>query len=749
MAWLVVLEQAELVGDRRSLPGRLTGPSDRSGSNTCLRFPHHIRGPDKIQELYNRLKQYREQIVAVLLVINHQRHANRSRRKCGRSQARHQLLGLSRGLIDEARKTRLSSNYNPTKQEDVSTVSRLLSEMVSRSLEKRIKDKTLESLYYPSMHDRLEQISDAHKTNIQLDTGRTKERSLQYLEQWASPLNIVFASFLLLEHGNVNAKITAGVATDLTPQNFVAEACLIPKVLPVQAPLYNPPRDDVLLDDFFCFLIDGLDEYDGDHQSLVDVLVAMSRGDDIKILVASRPWLAFQDAFRDCRKLALQDLTHDDIKAFVHDSLYNHPRFSRSLNAHPNWGDLDLLTSSYLDESDPDFALKMEIKPMSKEEDVIRYEEIERRFNSRCKGLKSRDGLLGTNGLPDEICFSRVDFLHRTVRDFLCTPIVAAQLVAADSPKFDIYMTLARAYLARIKGLRRSEPSGVNYTALWSLVTKILNHVRCIGKDISRGAQFSLLDELDRAVSHVAVAIHRTEHWVNVGYPPRLEIEWNEGFITLCVQHNLIPYLEQKLSSGASLQRSGKPFLAFALIHSSIGPPGELERIHYDVPRVNMVEFLLDRGASPNDMDEGETVWVRCVVSIYQLTIYEKEEFSKWAKSWFQVTKLLLLRGADPQAICPVDNQGKNSEINSNELRTGKCTAMDLISVLFEGDSRFDMSDLEAAGKGATVATCPLYEQLVSPNTRNTQLQRHERFATALCSVIHFAYKLGPRRHSI
>lgn len=47
----------------------------------------------------------------------------------------------------------------------------------------------------------------------------------------------------------------------------------------------------------FFFMIDGLDEFDGDHQTLVDSLFRITSNANVKVLASSRPWLVFQDAF--------------------------------------------------------------------------------------------------------------------------------------------------------------------------------------------------------------------------------------------------------------------------------------------------------------------------------------------------------------------------------------------------------------------------------------------------------------------
>jgi hypothetical protein len=73
----------------------------------------------------------------------------------------------------------------------------------------------------------------------------------------------------------------------------------------------------------FCFFIDGLDEYDGDHNDIIAVLNEMSTSEHIKIVASSRPWNVFQEAFGQdkMKMLTLQELTFDDIHQYVEGKL--------------------------------------------------------------------------------------------------------------------------------------------------------------------------------------------------------------------------------------------------------------------------------------------------------------------------------------------------------------------------------------------------------------------------------------------
>ncbi|KAF2476737.1 uncharacterized protein BDR25DRAFT_339639 [Lindgomyces ingoldianus] len=77
----------------------------------------------------------------------------------------------------------------------------------------------------------------------------------------------------------------------------------------------------------FCFFVDGVDEYIGDHFEMVRVLESFARLPNVKICVSSRPWNVFEDAFgKDSdQKFYLQDLTRGDIDRYVRSKLKQHP----------------------------------------------------------------------------------------------------------------------------------------------------------------------------------------------------------------------------------------------------------------------------------------------------------------------------------------------------------------------------------------------------------------------------------------
>lgn len=77
-----------------------------------------------------------------------------------------------------------------------------------------------------------------------------------------------------------------------------------------------------------CLFIDGLDEYQGDHTELVQVIQKIANHNHLKICASSRPWLDFMDAFDSSPwKLYVHDLTQEDMHYFVRDTLCENSRF--------------------------------------------------------------------------------------------------------------------------------------------------------------------------------------------------------------------------------------------------------------------------------------------------------------------------------------------------------------------------------------------------------------------------------------
>ena len=77
------------------------------------------------------------------------------------------------------------------------------------------------------------------------------------------------------------------------------------------------------------FIIDGLDEYEGDLNELFDLFARVATSDSTKILLSSRPLPACVEVFSTWPQLRLQDLTRPDIAIYTKDKLTLHPLMKR------------------------------------------------------------------------------------------------------------------------------------------------------------------------------------------------------------------------------------------------------------------------------------------------------------------------------------------------------------------------------------------------------------------------------------
>jgi hypothetical protein len=177
-------------------------------------------------------------------------------------------------------------------------------------------------------------------------------RTLRYLSQWAGSNPLIRAGFFFWNSGTIHQMSQKGLLQSLLLQ-ILQGYPEYKQLFPSRWKQYNL-HGSILYDWTvaelgealemilarspcrFAFFLDGLDEFDGDPQVLVDFVGRMTTRDTIKVCVASRPWNLFQDAFNQFPGLALERLTNKDIKLYVSDHLLNNQRFVKLLDREPH-----------------------------------------------------------------------------------------------------------------------------------------------------------------------------------------------------------------------------------------------------------------------------------------------------------------------------------------------------------------------------------------------------------------------------
>ena len=242
-------------------------------------------------------------------------------------------------------------------------------------------DLAMQSLRFPEMFTRQEQIPDAYRNTYEwifedsarpetpvrynwanfaewLKTGygtywihgkpgsgkstlmsfiEQDDRTATALQQWAgSNANLLMPSFFFWESGTEKQKSVEGLLQSLLYQILSHAPDLLDAidVAPFLGPIKKAWTERRLVktlknimvaskdtSTFFCFFIDGLDEFIGDRDILRNVVKDLSNYQNSKTCVSSRPEQSFHRFFRSAPQLRLQDLTHNDIEFYVNDRL--------------------------------------------------------------------------------------------------------------------------------------------------------------------------------------------------------------------------------------------------------------------------------------------------------------------------------------------------------------------------------------------------------------------------------------------
>jgi hypothetical protein len=279
-----------------------------------------------------------------------------------------------------------------------------VSDASEQKLRTSIQEHIINSLKYPSMTHRYEDVIEAHPktfdwafenpTEEQLPwsnltdwlragdgvywvcgkagSGKStfmkhmydQRRTEQLLSVWAGDHQLCTSTFFFWNSGTREQKSQLGFLRSLLHQ--VLNQCpeLVPLVLPRLWGLYysqavrqdwTPDNHHViwtlhqLMDALralvhqnsiplkLCFLIDGLDEFDGDHEQMGKLFQEITASNkNIKACLSSRPWVVFEYLFDSSPMLRLQNLTYRDIEHYVNDKLEQNDAYIRLADREPD-----------------------------------------------------------------------------------------------------------------------------------------------------------------------------------------------------------------------------------------------------------------------------------------------------------------------------------------------------------------------------------------------------------------------------
>ncbi|KAF2800000.1 hypothetical protein K505DRAFT_293464 [Melanomma pulvis-pyrius CBS 109.77] len=583
-------------------------------------------------------------------------------------------------------------------------------------------------------------------------------RTKQHLQQWAHGKRLITTAFYFWNSGTAIQMSEEGMTRTLLYETLRQEPKLSSLIFPHKLEEYltfrRAWRRSITWDELkkalrllaqragaeykLFFLIDGLDECQGDHGKLITMIKELSSS-NVKTCASSRPWNVFEDGFQQLPNLRLENLTSYDIEQFVSSRFQQSRGFTQlraldpkytneliksiirkasgvflwvslvtdslleglsdgerleqlhaRLEALPTdleslfWSILtrlqgkhlgraseliqiiraalipvDLLTLSYADEPNPEFSVTFPFGKISVEQANARAEFFRRGLNACCKGL-----IESKSQKSREIAFTEVGYLHRTVKDYFEREDIWANLIAATDDTFNPNLRLCTAYIINLK--IRDQQIFVDDTSVaqfWAIVSYTIKYATRADPGCMKGHQPKLLDELERAATHLANLKDRNgQTWaldsneisyVSLGAPD----PHRTSFLHLAIQCQLTDYIRYTLSAeGAprydTVTLSRALIIAFAhgeLFDFESADSMNRDFILYKGRDPDLIELLLTHGADPNVKIPNITIHPSSLAGSY--TPWETF-LSTWTGAGFQrLAKIFLEYGADPSLV--------------------------------------------------------------------------------------------------
>jgi hypothetical protein len=414
---------------------------------------------------------------------------------------------------------------------------------------------------------------------------------------------------------------------------------------------------DLTLSDITCYVNDKLNSHErmtrlyqtdpANTKDLVQEIVSKSSGVFLWVVLAVKSLLdglTNRDRILDLqRRLKLLPPELEDLYAHMlwnHINPFYHQQASQLfqlVRAAKVEGDqhLELLLLVFADEEYQDLVFETEVKHLTSDELWFRCKEMGERLQSRCAGLLEVSDSIAhrTGSNPRGL---QVNYLHRTVQDFLYTPRIWDFILIQTEPNFDPYERLLEASVLRIKLVEVVHSRKGGFEFLYHLTRKAFS--------ISRSSSFQksylpVLNELDKAATIFWESLSKGYpswdgiHWLDYEYQPDYD-----NFLSLATKYGLANYINARPEQDdSSIKKRGLPLLGYVI--------GE----KWDrVPQAEVAFVLLKNGADPNESFHGQSIWGRFISRVYEL---RGQDLLQDAKEWIRTFESFLTAGADPHNL--------------------------------------------------------------------------------------------------
>jgi hypothetical protein len=328
---------------------------------------------------------------------------------------------------------------------------------------------------------------------------------------------------------------------------------------------------------------------------------------------------------------------------------------------------LSSLAISIADEADHDGFLNCGPKRFTEEEYASRCQRIEDKIQSRCLGLlECNIRTLDPSFVSHEASLERmllycrfarpirrVQFMHRTVKDFFDKPNIDEEFripLGGKLFKFDAHRVLSLTYLVLFKrifamSLYGSWPSA--HPTFWMLIKECWYHAAEVERT-SKTALTSIHDDIETTAIHhysKVSASNWSRSWVLthsfLGTQPQTYSN-RALFLALSVEFNLGLYVVEKIESRqqqcAPLLQEEADFLLTVVMRKTM-------------PNRRLCSVLLTSGANPNQGDI--SIWQEFLATCkHQLSSDHNER----CENDDAILELFIRHGVNLEAVCPIES---------------------------------------------------------------------------------------------
>ena len=315
-------------------------------------------------------------------------------------------------------------------------------------------------------------------------------------------------------------------------------------------------------------------------------------------------------------------------------------------------------------------ACGTQVKPVTEEQCKSRTKIAETRLAARCPDLlKVTKTALGDSFLSGpNIIPRRVDFLHRTVREYLLGEEIQKVLKSRLQEPFDANVYICSAMLSQIKTATFHLPWSSHTAPLLYKFIDDMTHYAVLSERASGESQTTLLDELHRVLAFQIQDMY-------------FEID-GHSFLGYAIQKTLRLYVAEKLDHpfprGRDPPQPDMPLLYYAVIPSI---KSDYSYFDSDTQR-ELISMLLARGCDPNNSSgldrKGTTTWEHFLLHIYtnkdSMTIQQSDHYL-----W--VTEQMIRHGADQKLKVTVGTESLRPLGRWRRLHTMKLPFPSLVSM--------------------------------------------------------------------